>query len=724
MEDLDQIFGVERESGPAVVVNGNGNGLETLQESFQVFLADHRVAVQRILTESSQRSLEAILASVDRFAEAQKGSKTWQDLHNKGSPVRPATPFWGQESPIAHVDAGVSGAAATPNFTLRPVAIPKEEDQRWREKREQTMNIEKNQKPAEAEKRQMCTPNGENKASAEQAKQKAEQKASAEQAPANDSSKILPESRRSYRKSAPGTRASTAGDDKELKKAVFPDASSMKEQVRQALDKPDYNVADYYKKEGFCRWIATDPWFENFTLIVIAVNAVWIAIDVDNNDTTLLIEADPVFMIADNLFCFFFVFEWAVRFGAFELKRNGLKDAWFVFDTSLAALMAVETWFLTIAILVFGGGTSFSMGDTSLLKGFRLVRLVRMARMLRLLNALPELMVMIKGMFVATRAVSCTILLMVVIVYVFAVLFRQLTDDTELGDNIFPSVHQSMRFLLLYGTLPDLADPTNEIWDESTLFVIIWGIYILVVSITVMNMLIGVLVGVVQTVATVEKEQLMVSFVKRNLLTILADGVKGQDGTIIEADDNEISKDEFDLLITMPEAIRSMEQMGVDVVGLVDLGDYIFKDQSATLPFGDFMELMMQLRGSNQATVKDIVDLRKFIVGEMKELKAELGHIGEMEKTELEKLEDMQDGPMACLQEVSEDTFRQLDVNHDGVISADEFAAGIKEVVDLRFVPGSPSSLKSKKVRRKKKSNMALDPLLEGNPAMGEDQER
>merc|ERR1719316_1846353 len=128
------------------------------------------------------------------------------------------------------------------------------------------------------------------------------------------------------------------------------------------------------------------------------------------------------------------------------------------------------------------------------------------------------------------------------------------------------------------------------------------------------------------------------------------------------------------------------------------------------------MELMMQLRGSNQATVKDIVDLRKFILGEVKELKAELGQIGEMEKTELEKLEDLQDGPVSCLQEVSEETFRQLDVNHDGVISRDEFAAGIKQVVDLRFVPGSPQSLKSKKVRRKKKSNMALDPLLEGNP--------
>jgi len=57
--------------------------------------------------------------------------------------------------------------------------------------------------------------------------------------------------------------------------------------------------------------------------------------------------------------------------------------------------------------------------------------------------------------------------------------------------------------------------------------------------------------------------------------------------------------------------------MGVDVFGLVDLTDFIFRDGHA-LDFGEFMELVMQLRGSNQATVKDIVDLRKFIVNEIK----------------------------------------------------------------------------------------------------------
>mmetsp|Transcript_34779 Transcript_34779/g.64434 ORF Transcript_34779/g.64434 Transcript_34779/m.64434 type:complete len:179 (-) Transcript_34779:59-595(-) len=59
--------------------------------------------------------------------------------------------------------------------------------------------------------------------------------------------------------------------------------------------------------------------------------------------------------------------------------------------------------------------------------------------------------------------------------------------------------------------------------------------------------------------------------------------------------------------------------MGVDVVALVDLCDFIFQDEMY-LDFRHFMDLVMQLRGSNQATVKDIVDLRRFITMEFNAL--------------------------------------------------------------------------------------------------------
>jgi hypothetical protein len=62
----------------------------------------------------------------------------------------------------------------------------------------------------------------------------------------------------------------------------------------------------------------------------------------------------------------------------------------------------------------------------------------------------------------------------------------------------------------------------------------------------------------------------------------------------------------------MPEGARIIEEVGVDVVGLVDFMDDIFKD-GLELSFPDVMELVLQLRSQNQATVRDVIELRKLI---------------------------------------------------------------------------------------------------------------
>jgi len=286
-----------------------------------------------------------------------------------------------------------------------------------------------------------------------------------------------------------------------------------------------------------------------------------------------------------------------------------------LFDSSLCGLMVGETWVLPLVLIAVDSSASGrnALGDASLLKGFRMLRLMRMARVIRLLNALPELMVLIKGMRVAFRAVSCTVLLLLMIIYIFAVAFRQLTDDTPIGLETFPSVPTSMKFLLVQGTMPDLYESIIPIWHYNDFYAIVFLVFVLIVTLTIMNMLVGVLVGVVNTVTAVEKEQLMVHFVKSNLLELLK-----------QDEDGLISRKEFVDLIQMPLAVRSFELMGVDVMGLVDLADFIFTSEEHTLTIGDFFELVMQFRGDNQATVKDIVDLRKCITLGLGALRSDL----------------------------------------------------------------------------------------------------
>jgi hypothetical protein len=235
-----------------------------------------------------------------------------------------------------------------------------------------------------------------------------------------------------------------------------------------------------------------------------------------------------------------------------------------------------------------------------------------MARMARLLRAMPELMIMIKGMMAATRSVFFTLCLEVIILYVFGIAFAQLANGTEVGRRYFSSVGTSMFTLLIYGTfLDNVSLFADALGEAPPYFTFMFFSFVLVGSLTVMNMLVGVLCEVVSATAAIEQEEMLVSYVHDKLSRVMA---------ILDTDGGgTISKKEFIEILDNGDAVRCLNDVGVDVFSLVDLADYIFVDDDAPeeeeleLDFGKFMEVVLQLRGTNQATVKDVVDLRKFV---------------------------------------------------------------------------------------------------------------
>merc|ERR1712151_246637 len=129
-----------------------------------------------------------------------------------------------------------------------------------------------------------------------------------------------------------------------------------------------------------------------------------------------------------------------------------------------------------------------------------------------------------------------------------------------------------------------------------------------------MNMLVGILVEVVSAVAATEKEALAVSYVKDKVRVV----IKALD----ENCDEEISKEEFEHILNHPEAIDALDSVGVDVMALVSYADFIFQSDDVgqafekKLGFDEFMDIVLKLRGDQKATVRDIVDLRKFVHAE------------------------------------------------------------------------------------------------------------
>lgn len=394
------------------------------------------------------------------------------------------------------------------------------------------------------------------------------------------------------------------------RQSMFQDTDMMKEQIKANLYKPKYCIEENYRSSGLAQWLARSYWFEQASLLVIASNAIWIAVDTDYNHADMLLNANGVFIFFENAFCAFFSFEWLVRFLAYKSKLACCQDMRFMFDTVLFVTTLVETWVMPLVFVLAGFNTAELIGQSSLVKVVRIFRLARVARMGRLLRAAPELMVLMKGMVAAARSVFFTLMLMTAAIYVFAIVFVHLTAGTAFGDKYFRTVAESMLTLLLRGTyLDEVTELVKDMRQESVFLVIVFLAFVLLAAQTLMNMLIGVLCEVVSVVASTEKEERTMNFVMAKLGGILQKW-SGSNGVAI-------SKAEFLMMLHDTEAATALHEVGVDAVGLVDFVDIIFEGEDdgeqAQLSFQNIMDIVFQFRGSNTATVKDLVEVQRSV---------------------------------------------------------------------------------------------------------------
>jgi len=397
----------------------------------------------------------------------------------------------------------------------------------------------------------------------------------------------------------------------ETPRGMFPNANDVKENVVRALTKQEYNVEDFYKSTGYCQYIAKNDSFKHLTCVVIAINIIWIAIETDQNKAEVLSEAPLLYQIVDNLFCIFFAFEIAVRFSSFSIKLNAAMDGQFMFDLFLVVLMVLETWISVLLFCLAGGVMDLSGSAASLLRIFRLFRLTRVARVGRLLRNIPELMILVKGMLMAMRAVSATLMLLLIIIYVFAIIFTQLLWNDPAGKGCFETVPMAMHCLLMNGVFSDQAQFIEQLLSSSIAYYVFILCYMVLGSLTVLNMLLGVICEVMSVVAQVEKDELMAKELQNKIHSIQSDfKVEGFDM---------VSAENFKRLVHNQDALECLNDVNVDVVALVDFADFIFREKEE-LPLSEFIAGVMQFRGANTATVKDVVDMRKFVSREFRHI--------------------------------------------------------------------------------------------------------
>jgi len=333
---------------------------------------------------------------------------------------------------------------------------------------------------------------------------------------------------------------------------------------------------------------------------------------------------------------------------------------------------------MTIIYFAMGGGQGPDVGGATMVKMLRLLRLSRMARMARLLRSMPEILILLKGISAAIRSVFFTLVLLLILLYIFAVLFRQLADDTTTGKTYFSTVPGSMNKLLIHGIFFDnFGDMIESIVKENgalgVVLLFFFYSFVLLASLTVMNMLIGVLCEVVSAVAETEQEELTMIFLKDSLWTFVKDKaaqVHHERSTDTEGDGYNviISKANFKDIMEDERACKLLRDVEVDIFALVDLVDTIFSTdhgEEKFLTYPEFVEVMLEHRSTSEATVKDITDLRRYIrarVDRMDEdmaskLKRMQAHVNAM-STLIEKVAGVETG---TLQEEAKKDLQKLE---------------------------------------------------------------
>jgi len=237
--------------------------------------------------------------------------------------------------------------------------------------------------------------------------------------------------------------------------------------------------------------------------------------------------------------------------------------------------------------------------------------------------------------------------LLIIVTYVFAIAFTQLASGTEMGTKYFDNVALSMYSLMVYGTFLDaLSDFCNDVLAESPVCLVMVFIFICLSAMTVMNMLIGVLCEVITAVAETEREDILTTDVSEKMNAIVKEIDVNNDGMI--------SVKEFQQILEMPKAIQALQDVDIEPTNVVDFADLFFLDEGERieLPFEKFMDMILDLRGCNVATLKDIMNLSlqfkaRFtdLVGvnklESTELQERLGHVEVQSDSTARELNDL-----------------------------------------------------------------------------------
>ncbi|GLK81699.1 ion transporter [Methylopila turkensis] len=211
------------------------------------------------------------------------------------------------------------------------------------------------------------------------------------------------------------------------------------------------------------------PVTERVVLALVIVNAITLGLE---TSPSVMARFGPALVALDQAILAVFVVELALRLVA--RRAAFFRDPWSVFDLVVVG----------IALLPASGP-------------FQVVRALRVLRVFRLITRIPSLRRVVGALVGALPGMSSIVLLLLLVLYVFAVMATQLfgADMPDRFGTLGLSLLTLFQLVTLDGWSGEVVRPLLETHPYSWIFFIL---FILVSSFTVFNLFIGVVVNAMQ----------------------------------------------------------------------------------------------------------------------------------------------------------------------------------------------------------------------------------
>jgi len=351
----------------------------------------------------------------------------------------------------------------------------------------------------------------------------------------------------------------------------------------------------------------TSPRFDFGMGFVIILNALTIG-----TETSLARRGGHIptsLRVAEYTFVIIYCVELAMRLYVLG-KQKAFSNHWVKFD---ALMVAAGLLNLLFTLTAFGGDPAAAVVDSANM--LKMIRLFRLAKTVRVVVQFRTLWMLVQGLMYAVMPMFWTAILMIVVIYVFAVIAMETiqvsggNSDYSTAAHHYDTIGGAMLTLMQLLTLDSVAAIYRPLITTKPWLVIYFVIFILLGPIALMNIVTAIMVE--SSLRTASEDQEAKKAWKSVRRKILMPKLRSIFFALDTSGDGEVDREE---LLNAPPDIKEAIQHIVGLDELEEVFSLMDYDGSGVIDIGEFVDGIMRSQADKPSELFVLVKQSKAIL--------------------------------------------------------------------------------------------------------------